>query len=45
MRRQLELFAKAKTNDIIKFNPSVAYEGNDTELASLLKVDKEKVDR
>ena len=41
--KQKKLFAKAKTNDIIKFNPSVAYEGNDTELASLLKVDKEKV--
>ena len=38
--KQKKLFAKAKTNDIIKFNPSVAYEGNDTELASLLKVDK-----
>ena len=30
-------------NVIIKFNPSVAYEGNDTELASLFKVDKEQV--
>jgi len=41
--KQQKLFAKAKVNDIIKFNPSKAYEGNDTELASLLKVDKEKV--
>ena len=41
--KQQKLFAKAKVNDIIKFNPSVAYEGNDTELASLLKVDKEQV--
>ena len=40
---QKALFANAKVNDIIKFNPSEAYEGSETELASLLKVDKEKV--
>ena len=41
--KQKALFANAKVNDIIKFNPSEAYEGSETELASLLKVDKEKV--
>ena len=40
---QKALFADAKVNDIIKFNPSVAYDGSESELSSLLKVDKEKV--
>ena len=39
---QKALFASAKPNDIIKFNPSVAYDNSEAELASLLKVEKEK---
>ena len=39
---QKALFAAAKPNDIIKFNPSVAYDNSEAELASLLKVEKEK---
>lgn len=41
---QKKLFEGAKLNDIIRFNPTTAYDGNQTELASLMKVDKEKVD-
>lgn len=40
---QKALFADAKPGDIIKFNPSVAYNDNEAELSSLLKIDKEKV--
>ncbi len=40
---QKKLFDGAKVNDIIRFNPTTAYEGNETELASLMKVDKEQV--
>lgn len=40
---QKALFADAKPDDIIKFNPSVAYNDNEAELSSLLKIDKEKV--
>lgn len=39
---QKALFADAKVNDIIKFNPSEAYEGSEVEISSLLKVEKEK---
>ena len=39
---QKKLFESAKLNDKIVFNPSVAYEGRDAELASLLKLDKEE---
>lgn len=39
---QKALFASAKVGDVIKFNPSVAYDNSEAELASLLKVDKEK---
>jgi trigger factor len=38
---QKKLFEGAKKNDVIKFNPSVAYDNNEAELASLLKVAKE----
>jgi len=38
---QKALFAGAKNNDVIKFNPSVAYDNNEAELTSLLKVAKE----
>lgn len=40
---QKALFDGAKTNDIVVFNPSKAYEGNEAELSSLLKIEKEKV--
>ena len=40
---QKKLFEGAKVNDIIRFNPTTAYEGNETELASLMKVEKEAV--
>ncbi len=40
---QKALFNGAKVNDILVINPSKAYEGNDAEVASLLKVKKEEV--
>ena len=36
-------FAGAKVNDVLVFNPSAAYDGNETELASLLRLKKEEV--
>lgn len=39
---QKAAFASAKKGDAILFNPSKAYEGRDSELASLLKLDKEE---
>lgn len=39
---QKALFAEAKVGDIIKFNPSVAYDNSETEISSLLKIEKEK---
>ena len=36
-------FADAKVNDVIMFNPSKAYNDNETELASLLRLKKEEV--
>ena len=38
---QKAIFANAKVNDVLVFNPNTAWEGNAAELASLLKVDKE----
>lgn len=38
-----EKFANAKVNDVLVFNPSAAYNGNETELASLLRLKKEEV--
>lgn len=38
---QKKLFEGVKTNDVITFNPSVAYDNNEAELAALLKVEKE----
>jgi len=35
-------FAGAKTGETVKFNPNKAWEGNAPELASLLKIDREK---
>ncbi len=39
---QKKLFEGAKPNDVVKFNPATAYDNSAAELASLLKVDKEK---
>lgn len=36
-------FEGAKVNDVLIINPSKAYDGNETELSSLLKVSKEQV--
>lgn len=36
-------FADAKKNDVITFNPAEAYEDAEVAMASLLKIDKEKV--
>jgi len=36
-------FADAKVNDVLVFNPSRAYNDNETELASLLRLKKEEV--
>ena len=38
---QKAIFANAKVNDVLVFNPHTAWDGNPAELASLLKVDKE----
>jgi len=38
---QKKVFEGVKTNDIVTFNPSVAYDNNEAELSSLLKVEKE----
>ena len=40
---QKALFANAKVNDVVTFNPSVAFNNNEAELASLLKVEKSEV--
>jgi trigger factor len=40
---QKALFNGAKINDVVKFNPSVAYDNSEAELSSLLKVAKEDV--
>ncbi len=39
--KQKPLFANAKADDVITFNPFKAWNGNVAELASLLKIDKE----
>ena len=40
---QKALFAGAKVNDVVTFNPTVAFDGNEAELSSLLKVEKSEV--
>ena len=40
---QKNIFAGAKKNAVLTFNPTAAYEANETELASLLKIEKEEV--
>src|SRR5574344_254660 len=41
---QKTLFKDAKVGDVITFNPSVAYDGNDVEISSMLTLKKEEVD-
>ena len=38
---QKAIFADAKVNDVLVFNPNVAYDGHAAELGLLLKIDKE----
>jgi len=38
---QKKLFEGVKTNDVVRFNPATAYDNNEAELTSLLKVAKE----
>ena len=40
---QKALFAGAKVGDVITFNPTTAFDGNETELSSLLKIEKNEV--
>ena len=39
---QKAIFADAKVNDVLVFNPSVAYDNNDAEVGSLLHITKEE---
>ena len=38
---QKAIFANAKVNDVLVFNPNAAYDGHDAGIASLLKIEKE----
>ena len=38
---QKAIFAGAKVNDVLVFNPSVAYDNNEAEIASLLHIEKD----
>ena len=40
---QKKIFASASTNEVITFNPTVAYDNNETELSQLFKIVKEEV--
>ena len=40
---QKAVFAGAKVNDVLVFNPYTAWDGNEAELSSLLKIEKEAV--
>ena len=40
---QKAIFATAKVNDVLVFNPNAAFEGNEAELSSLLKIAREEV--
>lgn len=40
---QKAIFNGAKVNDVLVFNPSVAYDGNEAEISSFLKIAKEEV--
>lgn len=37
---QKAIFANAKVNDVLVFNPNAAYDGHDAEIVSLLKIEK-----
>lgn len=41
---QKKIFADSKVNDVITFNPSVAYEGRNSEIAALMKIKTEEID-
>lgn len=38
---QKAIFANAKVNDVLVFNPNAAYDGHDAEIVSLLKIEKD----
>ena len=40
---QKAIFATAKVHDVLVFNPNAAFEGNEAELSSLLKIKREEV--
>ena len=40
---QKAIFNAAKVNDVLVFNPNTAFDGNEAELSSLLKIKKEEV--
>ncbi len=40
---QKAIFNGCKVNDVLVFNPNTAYDGHETEIASLLKIEKEAV--
>ena len=40
---QKAIFATAKVNDVLVFNPNAAFDGNEAELSSLLKIAREEV--
>lgn len=40
---QKSLFIGAKKGDTVTFNPAIAYQNNETELSSLLKISKEEI--
>lgn len=40
---QKAVFANAKVNDVLVFNPNAAFKGNEAEISSLLKIKKEEV--
>lgn len=40
---QKSIFNEAKVNDVLVFNPNTAYDGNESELTGLLKIEKEQI--
>lgn len=40
---QKAIFANAKVNDVLTFNPTTAYDGNENELTGLFKVEKDQL--
>lgn len=43
-KEEQDKFANVKAGDIVTFNPGKAYEGNETEIASLLQIEKDGVE-